>query len=183
MFLNRRSGSHLARRWAAVGLTTIGYKSPILALQLTKTETRQVELIHLPTVDDSSDASVVNLDPPPPLDLMPRERGSGAEFNSLVAAICRRSWLALSKIENGVPAAYRGQVSLTKLWSLKERQAYDKMIKHQFPERCRENRRENPLRVACSHRLTFACARPRGPAATSRRAPPWCSPSWRLGLR
>ena len=87
---------------------------------------------------------------------MPRERGSGAEFISLVAAICRRSWLALSKIEIGVPAAYRGQVSLTKLWSLKERQAYDKMIKHQIPERGRENRRENPLRIACPHRLTFA---------------------------
>ena len=28
---------------------------------------------------------------------MPRERGSGAEFNSLVAAICRRPWLALCK--------------------------------------------------------------------------------------
>ena len=132
---------------------------------------------------DSSDASVVDPNPPPPLDLMPRERGSGAEFNSLVAAICRRSWLALSKIENGVPAAHRGHVSLTKLWSIKERQAYDKMIKHQIPERCRENRRENPLRVACSHRLTFACARPRGPAMTSRFAPRGRSTSWRLGLR
>jgi hypothetical protein len=47
-------------------------------------------------------------------------------------------------------------VSLTKLWSLKERQAYDKIIKHQIPERGRDNRREIPLRVACPHRLTFA---------------------------
>ena len=35
---------------------------------------------------DSSDASVVDPNPPPPLDLMPRERGSGADFNSLVTA-------------------------------------------------------------------------------------------------
>ena len=57
MVLNRRSGSHLARRWAAVGLTTIGYKSPILALELTKTETRPVELTHLATFNvlDSPD--------------------------------------------------------------------------------------------------------------------------------
>ena len=41
---------------------------------------------------------------------------------------------------------------MTKLWSLKECQAYDKMIKQQIPERGRENRRENLLRVACPHR-------------------------------
>ena len=57
---------------------------------------------------DSSDASVVDLDPPLPLDLMPRERGSGAEFNSLIAAICRRPWLALSKIESAASWARCG---------------------------------------------------------------------------
>ena len=57
---------------------------------------------------DSSDAIVVDLDPPLPLDLMPLERGSGAEFNSLVAAICRRPWLALSKIESAASGARCG---------------------------------------------------------------------------
>jgi hypothetical protein len=109
---------------------------------------------------DSSAASapetiLVDVDPSAALARMPKELGSGAEFNALVAARCKRSWLPLNVIENGLPAAYRSQAVLAKLWSSKERQAYDKMIKLQKPERGRDQRRENPVQVACPHRLSF----------------------------
>jgi hypothetical protein len=87
---------------------------------------------------------------------MPAVLGSGAAFAALVAARCERSWAPLSVIENAVPIAYRCHLIRSKMWSSKERLAYDKLVKGQRRERHRGQRRENPVLVACPHRLSFA---------------------------
>ncbi len=55
-----------------------------------------------------------------------------------------------------MPVAYRCHVILSKMWSNKDRQAYDKLVKGQRKDRHRGQRRENPVLVACPHRLCFA---------------------------
>ncbi len=105
---------------------------------------------------DSASEPTVVVDAEAPLASMPDVLGSGAAFAALVAARCNRSWVPLSVIENAVPVAYRCHVILSKMWSSKDRQAYDKLVKGQRRERHRGQRRENLVLVACPHRLSFA---------------------------
>jgi hypothetical protein len=105
---------------------------------------------------DSAPESAVVTDVEAPLASMPDVLGSGAAFAALVAARCNRSWPPLSVIENAVPVAYRCHVIRSKMWSSKDRQAYDKLVKGQRRERHRGQRRERPVLVACPHRLSFA---------------------------
>ena len=86
---------------------------------------------------------------------MPSTLGSGAAFTDLIAARCQRAWVSLNEIENGVPDSYRCHVARAKLWGSKDRQTYDKMVKAQKKLRDRSQRRENPVLVACPHRLRF----------------------------
>ncbi len=99
---------------------------------------------------------MVDLDPPAPLDRMPNVLGSGAAFAFLVAAKCRRSWVATATIESEVPASSRGHFFQGKMWDKSERKKYDRMISQQRSASGRAQRRENPTRVACPHGLTFA---------------------------
>ncbi len=41
------------------------------------------------------------------VELMPDALGSGSAFDSLVAAVCDRKWLATSALEAVIPATYR----------------------------------------------------------------------------
>jgi hypothetical protein len=106
--------------------------------------------------DNGAPPAVVDLDPPATLDRMPTLLGSGAAFASLVAAKCRRSWVATAVIEAEIPASARGHFFRGKMWENAERRKYDKMIAQQRSASGRAQRRENPNRVACPHRLTFA---------------------------
>jgi hypothetical protein len=99
---------------------------------------------------------VVDLDRPATLDRMPDVLGSGVAFAALVAAKCRRSWVATAVIEAEVPASSRGHFFRGKMWDNSERKKYDRMISQQRSASGRAQRRENPNRVACPHRLTFA---------------------------
>ena len=114
--------------------------------------------------DDSSSSSVVgesapkivDLDPPASLARMPTELGFGPAFAALVAAKCRRSWVGTALFETEVPVAHRAHLFRAKMWDNSERKKYDKMIDHQKTATGKAQRRENPNRVACPHRLTFA---------------------------
>jgi hypothetical protein len=99
---------------------------------------------------------VVDLDPPAPLDRMPNILGSCAAFASLVAAKCKRSWVATAVIESEVPTSSRGHFFQGKMWDNSEHKKYNRMISQQQSASGRAQRQENPNRVACPHRLTFA---------------------------
>jgi hypothetical protein len=103
--------------------------------------------------DNKSTPAVVDLDPPPALlDSMPNLLGSCAAFASLVVVKCKRSWA----IESEIPASARDHFFRGKMWDNSERRKYDKMISQQRSASGRAQLRENPNRVACPHRLTFA---------------------------
>ena len=114
--------------------------------------------------DDSSSSSaggepapkIVDLDPPAPPTRMPSELGFGPAFAELVAAKCRRSWVGTALFETEVPVAHRAHIFRGKMWDNSERKKYDKMIDQQSTASGKAQRRENPNRVACPHRLTFA---------------------------
>jgi hypothetical protein len=112
-----------------------------------------------------SDASASAVDEPvlvsddeksaPPA-LMPAELGTGLDFSDLVKTVCARRWVPSSSFEAGLPAAHSKSLWRARLWSTKDRAAYDKMITNQAISRNRTDRREEPNSVACPHRLTFA---------------------------
>jgi hypothetical protein len=114
--------------------------------------------------DDSSSSSVdaepapkiVNLTSSVPLACMPTDLGFGPAFAELVAAKCRRSWVGTALFETEVPVAHRAHLFRGKMWDNTERKKYDKMIDQQKSASGKAQRRENPNRVACPHRLTFA---------------------------
>ena len=87
---------------------------------------------------------------------MPATLGSGPEFAALVAAKCKLPWVATVALESDVPAPYRSHLFRGKMWDNSERKKYDKMITDQKSSTGRAQRRENPNRVACPHRLSFA---------------------------
>ena len=112
---------------------------------------------------DSSAGSVVNpdtvvIDPPAKLAKMPSELGDDAAFIALYRARCARAWIASGLFENEAPASTRPALWRGRMWSTRDRSAYDKMIAVQVDSRSRGGRRENPLLVACPHRLTFSYA-------------------------
>jgi hypothetical protein len=61
-----------------------------------------------------------------------------------------------SRFEGDLPAAHARTLWRARLWSTKDRTAYEKMIRKQVSRRDRSSRREDPNLVACQHRLTFA---------------------------
>ena len=87
---------------------------------------------------------------------MPAELGDDAAFHALYKARCARAWVACGVFENDAPASTRPALWLGRMWSTRDRTAYDKMIAAQMDSRHRIGRRENPLHVACPHRLTFS---------------------------
>ncbi len=99
----------------------------------------------------NSDVEVVEL-PLSALALMPAELGFGPAFDALVAAACSRSWIATDRMEQGIPARYLSCLYRARLWTSKELDAYDKMIRRQTG---RGSRREDPRRVAFPHRLSL----------------------------
>jgi hypothetical protein len=95
-------------------------------------------------------------DPAAPTARMPSELGSGPDFAKLVRSVCARRWVPSSCFESDLSAAQGRTLWRARLWSGKERAAYDKMITKQANRRDRSSRREDPNLVACPHRLTFA---------------------------
>ena len=91
-----------------------------------------------------------------PLPCMPSLLGAGPEFAALVAAKCLLPWVATSALETQIPAAYRSHLFRGKMWDNIERRKYDKMISDQKSSSGKAQRRENPNKVACPHRLSFA---------------------------
>ena len=87
---------------------------------------------------------------------MPPDLGSGAPFAKLVRSICSRRWVPSSCFETDLTAAQGRTLWRARLWSGKDRTAYDKMITKQANRKDRSSRREDPNLVACPHRLTFA---------------------------
>jgi hypothetical protein len=87
---------------------------------------------------------------------MQTDLGFGPAFAELVAAKCRRSWVGTALFETEVPVAHRAHLFRAKMWDNSERKKYDKMIDNQKSATGKAQRRENPNRVACPHRLTFA---------------------------
>ena len=120
----------------------------------------------LSSASDSSDSdasarsalasATVVIDELPRLARMPAELGDDAAFHALYKARCARAWVACGVIENDAPASTRPALWLGRMWSTRDRTAYDKMIAAQMDSRLRIGRRENPLHVACPHRLTFS---------------------------
>jgi hypothetical protein len=109
---------------------------------------------------DSPDSDLEVLEPPiPPAALMPAELGYGPAFDSLVATGCARRWVSTDGMERGIPAAYIACLYRARLWSSKELDAYDKMIRRQAGRsggKGGRSRREDPRRVAFPHRLSLA---------------------------
>jgi hypothetical protein len=95
-------------------------------------------------------------DPVAPAALMPPELGSGPAFADLVRTVCARRWVPPSCFESGLSAAQGRSLWRARLWSGKDRTAYEKMITKQALRKNRSSRREDPNLVACPHRLTFA---------------------------
>ena len=95
-------------------------------------------------------------DQPAPTACMPPELGTGVAFADLVRSTCARSWVSSSRFEADLPAAHARTLWRARLWSTKERTAYEKMIRKQVSRRDRPSRREDPNLVACPHRLSFA---------------------------
>lgn len=91
-----------------------------------------------------------------PAACMPPELGSGPAFAKLVRSVCARRWVPSSCFESDLSAAQGRTLWRARLWSGKERTAYDKMITKQALRKDRSSRREDPNLVACPHRLTFA---------------------------
>ena len=91
-----------------------------------------------------------------PLPCMPSLLGAGPEFAALVAAKCSLPWVATSALETQIPAAHRSHLFRGKMWDNIERRKYDKMISDQKSSSGKAQRRENPNKVACPHRLSFA---------------------------
>jgi hypothetical protein len=105
-------------------------------------------------VDESVLVSDDEMSAPPVL--MPAELGTGLAFSDLVKTICARRWVPSRSFEAGLPAVHSKSLWRARLWSTKDRAAYDKMITNQAISRNRTDRREDPNSVACPHRLTFA---------------------------
>ncbi len=55
-----------------------------------------------------------------------------------------------------MPVAFSGHLFSCKMWDITERKKYDKLITQQKSASGKAQRRENPNRVACPHRLTCA---------------------------
>ncbi len=96
------------------------------------------------------------LDPSAPVARMQDALGYSPTFAELVAAKCRRSWVGTALFETEVPVAHRAHLLRGKMWDNTERKKYDKMIDQQKTVSGKAQRRENPIRVACPRRLTFA---------------------------
>jgi hypothetical protein len=94
--------------------------------------------------------------PVAPAALMPSELGTGTAFADLVRMVCARSWVAPSCFESGLSAVQSRTLWRARLWSGKDRTAYEKMIIKQASRKNRSSRREDPNLVACPHRPTFA---------------------------
>jgi hypothetical protein len=80
---------------------------------------------------DSSGSDVEVVYPPTlsAAELMPAELGYGPAFDSVVAAGCARRWIATDLMEQGIPAGYLSSLFRARLWTSKERDTYDKMIR------------------------------------------------------
>jgi hypothetical protein len=91
-----------------------------------------------------------------PAALMPPELGNGPAFAELVRTVCARRWVPPGAFETTLSAAQSRTLWRARLWSAKDRTAYEKMITKQASRKSRSSRREDPNLVACPHRLTFA---------------------------
>jgi hypothetical protein len=61
--------------------------------------------------------------------VMPSELGSGAAFADLVRTVCARRWVTSSRFEGELPAAHARTLWPARLWTTKDRTAYEKMIR------------------------------------------------------
>lgn len=89
------------------------------------------------------------------VDLMPSELGFGPAFDSLVTAGCARRWLPSGTLQRDIPAEYIARLCKGRLWPPKELKEYEKMIDAQSSSKGKAARRENPQRVAHTHRVSL----------------------------